>query len=78
MPFGKVFYYLLLLLSFVGILNALERLSPDASIFVLIHKMDLITEYDRGSHLDYFHRVILSFHRRLRAQSEHLANAKRL
>ena len=32
---------------FVGILDALERCSPDASIFVLIHKMDLVAEEDR-------------------------------
>ena len=32
---------------FVGILDALERCSPDATIFVLIHKMDLIPEEER-------------------------------
>ena len=32
---------------FVGILEAMERCSPDASIFILIHKMDLINEEDR-------------------------------
>ena len=32
---------------FDGILDAMEQSSPDASIFVLIHKMDLYTEEDR-------------------------------
>ncbi len=32
---------------FVGIMEALERCSPDASVFVLIHKMDLVAEDDR-------------------------------
>jgi len=32
---------------FVGILEALERYSPDANVFVLIHKMDLVAEDDR-------------------------------
>ena len=32
---------------FVGIMEAMERCSPDASIFVLIHKMDLVVEDDR-------------------------------
>eukprot|EP00981_Chlorochromonas_danica_P009363 scaffold2636_cov176-Ochromonas_danica.AAC.17 len=32
---------------FVGVMNALERCSPDACIFVLIHKMDLVAESDR-------------------------------
>lgn len=32
---------------FVGIMEALERCSPDASVFVLIHKMDLVAEEDR-------------------------------
>jgi Ras-related GTP-binding protein A/B len=30
-----------------GILNVTERCSPDASIFVLIHKMDLVAEEDK-------------------------------
>ena len=32
---------------FDGILDAMEQSSPDASIFVLIHKMDLYAEVDR-------------------------------
>jgi Ras-related GTP-binding protein A/B len=28
-------------------MEALERCSPDASVFVLIHKMDLVAEEDR-------------------------------
>lgn len=32
---------------FVGIIEALERYSPDANVFVLIHKMDLVAEDDR-------------------------------
>jgi Ras-related GTP-binding protein A/B len=32
---------------FDGILEALEQNSPDASIFILIHKMDLVSEEDR-------------------------------
>lgn len=32
---------------FVGIMEAMERCSPDASIFILIHKMDLVAEEDR-------------------------------
>lgn len=32
---------------FDGILEAMEQNSPDASIFILIHKMDLIAEEDR-------------------------------
>ena len=32
---------------FDGILEAMEQGSPDASIFVLIHKMDLVAEEDR-------------------------------
>jgi len=32
---------------FIGVMEALERCSPDASVFVLIHKMDLVAEDDR-------------------------------
>lgn len=32
---------------FDGILEAMEQNSPDASIFILIHKMDLVNEEDR-------------------------------
>lgn len=32
---------------FDGILEAMEQNSPDASIFVLVHKMDLVSEEDR-------------------------------
>ena len=32
---------------FDGVLEAIEQNSPDALIFVLIHKMDLIAEEDR-------------------------------
>lgn len=32
---------------FDGILEAMEQNSPDASIFILIHKMDLVSEEDR-------------------------------
>jgi Ras-related GTP-binding protein A/B len=32
---------------FDGVLEAMEQNSPDASIFVLIHKMDLVAEDDR-------------------------------
>lgn len=32
---------------FDGILTAMEQNSPDASIFILIHKMDLVSEVDR-------------------------------
>jgi Ras-related GTP-binding protein A/B len=32
---------------FVGVMEAMERCSPDASIFILIHKMDMVAEDDR-------------------------------
>eukprot|EP00428_Durinskia_dybowskii_P070224 CAMPEP_0170407198 /NCGR_PEP_ID=MMETSP0117_2-20130122/28120_1 /TAXON_ID=400756 /ORGANISM="Durinskia baltica, Strain CSIRO CS-38" /LENGTH=303 /DNA_ID=CAMNT_0010664431 /DNA_START=71 /DNA_END=982 /DNA_ORIENTATION=+ len=32
---------------FVGVMEAMERCSPDASIFILVHKMDLVAEDDR-------------------------------
>ena len=32
---------------FDGVMEALEQNSPDTSIFVLIHKMDLVTAEDR-------------------------------
>jgi len=32
---------------FVNVMEAMERCSPDASIFILIHKMDLVAEDDR-------------------------------
>lgn len=35
------------ILLFDGVLEAMEQNSPDALIFVLIHKMDLIAEEDR-------------------------------
>jgi Ras-related GTP-binding protein A/B len=34
---------------FCGVLEAMEENSPDARIFVLIHKMDLVAEEDRES-----------------------------
>lgn len=34
---------------FDGTLEAMEQNSPDAAIFILIHKMDLIAEKDRES-----------------------------
>jgi Ras-related GTP-binding protein A/B len=32
---------------FMGVMEAMERCSPDASIFILVHKMDLVAEDDR-------------------------------
>ena len=32
---------------FARIMGSMERCSPDASIFILIHKMDLVPEEDR-------------------------------
>lgn len=32
---------------FANVMEAMERCSPDASIFILIHKMDLVAEDDR-------------------------------
>jgi Ras-related GTP-binding protein A/B len=49
---------------FVGILDALERCSPDASIFILIHKMDLVAEEDREQ--EFNERVAL-----VQSKSEH-------
>lgn len=37
---------------FSGVLEAIEENSPDARVFVLIHKMDLVAEEDRESILD--------------------------
>jgi Ras-related GTP-binding protein A/B len=37
---------------FCGVLEAIEENSPDARIFVLVHKMDLVTEEDRASIFD--------------------------
>lgn len=37
---------------FVGVLTAIEENSPDARIFVLVHKMDLVAEEDRESILE--------------------------
>lgn len=35
------------LLFFGNVMTTLERCSPDASVFVLVHKMDLVGEDDR-------------------------------
>ena len=32
---------------FENVMQAMERCSPDASVFILIHKMDLVGEDDR-------------------------------
>lgn len=32
---------------FMNVMAAMERSSPDANIFVLVHKMDLVSEEDR-------------------------------
>mmetsp|Transcript_36594 Transcript_36594/g.41753 ORF Transcript_36594/g.41753 Transcript_36594/m.41753 type:complete len:326 (+) Transcript_36594:76-1053(+) len=37
---------------FCGVLEAIEENSPDARIFVLVHKMDLVAEEDREAILD--------------------------
>lgn len=37
---------------FCGVLEAIEENSPDARIFVLVHKMDLVAEEDRQAILD--------------------------
>jgi Ras-related GTP-binding protein A/B len=37
---------------FCGVLEAIEENSPDARIFVLVHKMDLVDEEDRGPILE--------------------------
>ncbi|TFJ83921.1 hypothetical protein NSK_005017 [Nannochloropsis salina CCMP1776] len=34
---------------FMGVLEAIDQYSPDAKLFVLIHKMDLVAEEDRES-----------------------------
>ncbi len=35
------------LLFFSNVMSTLERCSPDANVFVLVHKMDLVAEDDR-------------------------------
>lgn len=35
------------LLFFSNVMSTLERCSPDANVFVLVHKMDLVNEDDR-------------------------------
>jgi Ras-related GTP-binding protein A/B len=35
------------IILFDGIIEAMEQNSPDAAVFILIHKMDLIAEEDR-------------------------------
>lgn len=35
------------IILFDGVLEAMEQNSPDASIFILIHKMDLVTVEDK-------------------------------
>lgn len=43
---------------FSGVLEAIEENSPDARVFVLIHKMDLVAEEDREAILDDRKRLI--------------------
>ena len=43
---------------FCGVLEAIEENSPDARIFVLVHKMDLVAEEDRQSILEERKRLI--------------------
>lgn len=43
---------------FCGVLEAIEENSPDARIFVLVHKMDLVAEEDRESILEERKRLI--------------------
>jgi Ras-related GTP-binding protein A/B len=43
---------------FCGVLEAIEENSPDARVFVLVHKMDLVAEEDRQSILDDRKRLI--------------------
>jgi Ras-related GTP-binding protein A/B len=43
---------------FCGVLEAIEENSPDARIFILIHKMDLVAEEDRESILEERKRLI--------------------
>lgn len=43
---------------FIGVLEAIEENSPDARIFVLVHKMDLVAEEDREAILDDRHKLI--------------------
>lgn len=43
---------------FVGVLEAIEENSPDARLFVLVHKMDLVVEEERESILEERHRLI--------------------
>lgn len=45
------------IILFDGILEAMEQNSPDAAIFILIHKMDLIAEEDRER--AYYERAML-------------------
>jgi Ras-related GTP-binding protein A/B len=43
---------------FCGVLEAIEENSPDARIFVLVHKMDLVAEEDRDAILEDRRRLI--------------------
>ena len=43
---------------FCGVLEAIEENSPDARIFLLIHKMDLVAEEDREAILEDRKRLI--------------------
>lgn len=43
---------------FCGVLEAIEENSPDARIFVLVHKMDLVAESDRDAILEDRRRLI--------------------
>ena len=43
---------------FAGVLEALEENSPDARIFVLVHKMDLVAEEERELILEDRRRLI--------------------
>jgi Ras-related GTP-binding protein A/B len=43
---------------FCGVLEAIEENSPDARVFVLVHKMDLVAEEDRESILEERKRLI--------------------
>eukprot|EP01031_Cornospumella_fuschlensis_P026217 gene26217-31672_t len=45
---------------FGGVMTALERASPDATVFVLVHKMDLVAEQDRDREFDQRSQLIRS------------------
>ncbi|RYH10741.1 hypothetical protein EON65_39275, partial [archaeon] len=45
---------------FGGVMTALERASPDATVFVLVHKMDLVAEQDRDREFEQRSQLIRS------------------